>query len=62
MTKLYTYSIETKCKSFNDGEKMIRTYEKMHDGRTKDKSKLIACAKHTPPHDIILRLVEVTEK
>lgn len=54
--KLYVYEVITKCKKFNDGSKELMTYEKMHDGRTKDKSIKISCASHKIPCDIILKL------
>lgn len=56
---LYVYEVVTKCKKFNDGQKILRTYEKMHDARTKDKSREISCAAHIPPCSIVLKLVEV---
>jgi len=58
MGKLYTYRVTTNCKKFANGENVLRTYEKMHDARTKDNRGKIACAAHFPPCVIILKLME----
>lgn len=55
---LYVYEVITRCMKFNGGGKVLRTYTKMHDARTKDKRCEIACANHVPPHDIVLKLIE----
>lgn len=59
MGTLYTYQVITKCRKFNHGEKIIRTYTKMHDGRTKDKIGNISCAVHMPPCPITLKLMNI---
>jgi len=56
MGKLYKYDVITNCKKFNNGQKTIMTYQKMHDNRTRDKRAEISCGTCMPPCPIILKL------